>query len=412
MSALEGGLSMASDVSVSAVVEFPVAELRCWPENPRRITPGRLDDLKRALMADPAMLRARPLLVLPDGEVFGGNQRLRAVVELGWETVPVVVVDLGRDQARLWALRDNNAYGEWDEPALAELLAELAAGGVDLALTGFAARDLDQILDSIAAPADPDEVPPLPDGAAGSKAGEVYPLGRHRLLCGDATDREQILELVVGESVELLWADPPYGVSYVGKTKRALRLANDDAGGLPDLLRRSLAAVDAVLAPGGRFYVASPAGPLGTEFRLALRDVGWQLHQTLVWVKQVAVLGHGDYHYQHEDILYGWKPGPGRVGRGRHRGSRWQGDNAQTSVFFVDRPSRSSEHPTMKPVELIARQLRNSSRHGDLVLDPFAGSGSTLIACEQLGRRCLAVEIDPRYCDVIRRRYEEFCGGR
>jgi DNA modification methylase len=165
------------------------------------------------------------------------------------------------------------------------------------------------------------------------------------------------------------------------------------------------------LEPSGRFYVFCPAGPLGTEFRLALREAGWRLHQSLAWVKNTIVLGHSDYHYQHEDVLYGWKPGAGRPGRGRHAGSRWFGDNRQASALFFDRPARSGEHPTAKPVALLAALLRNSSRRGELVLDPFAGSGSTLIACEQLGRRCLAVELDPGYCDVIRRRYEEFAGG-
>jgi DNA modification methylase len=172
-----------------------------------------------------------------------------------------------------------------------------------------------------------------------------------------------------------------------------------------------LAAADRVLAPAARFYIAAPAGPRGTDFRLALPGAGWRFHQALVWVKQSQVLGHSDYHYAHEDILYGWTAGPGRPGRGRHRGSRWYGGHDQRSVFFFDRPARSAEHPTMKPVGLIAAQLQNSSRRGDLVLDSFAGSGSTLIACEQLGRRCFAVELDPRYCDVIRRRYEEFVDG-
>jgi DNA modification methylase len=143
-----------------------------------------------------------------------------------------------------------------------------------------------------------------------------------------------------------------------------------------------------------------------------LERLGWQLHQGLVWVKNAPVLGRSDYHFQHEDILYGWRPGPGRPGRGRHPGSRWQGNDAQSSVFFVDRPRRSESHPSMKPVELIAAQLRNSSRRGEAVLDLFAGSGSTLIACEQLGRRCFSVELDPRYCDVIRRRYQDYRDGR
>jgi DNA modification methylase len=143
-------------------------------------------------------------------------------------------------------------------------------------------------------------------------------------------------------------------------------------------------------------------------FRQAVVDVGWHLHETLVWCKQAPTLGHSDYQPAHEDILYAWKSGPGRPGRGRHSGSKWYGDNAQTTVFHIDRPTRNAVHPTMKPVALIEAMLRNSSRRGDVVLDPFAGSGSTLIACERLGRRCFAVELDPAYCDVIRDRYQEF----
>jgi DNA modification methylase len=228
--------------------------------------------------------------------------------------------------------------------------------------------------------------------------------------CGDATDGEQLAVLMAGATADVLWTDPPYGVGYVGKTVEAMTIANDDEHGLALLLRQAFTAVDAVLVPSAPFYVAAPAGPQGTAFRLALAEVGWRFHQALVWVKNALVLGHSDYHYAHEDVLYGWKPGPGRRGRGRHPGSRWYGGNDQTSVFFCDRPARSADHPTIKPVELIAAQLRNSSRRGEVVLDPFAGSGSTLIACEQLGRRCFAVEIDPGYCDVIRRRYREFTG--
>jgi DNA modification methylase len=212
---------------------------------------------------------------------------------------------------------------------------------------------------------------------------------------------------MAAELAEVVWTDPPYGLDYVGKTKRALRIQNDDPARLAELLERAFAATDTVLAPLGRLYIASPGGRLGLTFRQAFVDAGWELHQTLVWVKQSLVLGHCDYHYTHEDVLYGWKPGPGRPGRGRHRGSRWQGDNSQSTVFHVDRPSRSEDHPTQKPIALIEAMLRNSSRRGDIVLDPFAGSGSTLVACERLGRRCYAVELDPAYCDVIRRRYQE-----
>jgi site-specific DNA-methyltransferase (adenine-specific) len=165
------------------------------------------------------------------------------------------------------------------------------------------------------------------------------------------------------------------------------------------------------LAPSARFYIATPAGPQGTGFRRAVDEVGWRHHQTLVWVKNSLVLGHSDHHYRHEEILYGWTAGDGRPGRGRHAGSRWYGGNGQSSVFFFDRPSASEVHPTVKPVGLIGAMLANSSLRADPVIDLFAGSGSTLIACEQLGRRCFAVELDPGYCDVIRQRYEEQSGG-
>lgn len=402
---------MLAPERVGPVVDIEVARLRPWPDNPRRIAPERLRDLERALTEDPEMLRARPLLALPDGTVFAGNQRLLAVQRLGWPRVPAVTVSIPWERARVWALRDNAAYGEWDEPALADLLAEIAADGVDLALTGFTSGDLDRILATVKPPTDPDEIPPLP-AEPESQPGEVYELGPHRLLCGDATSAESLRTLVGAAEVEVLWTDPPYGLNYVGKTKQALRLANDDPAQLAPLLERAFAAVNQVLAPSGRFYVCSPAGPLGLAFRRSIVEAGWSLHQTLVWVKQAMVLGHADYHYAHEDILYGWKPGPGRPGRGRHPGSRWYGGNDQTSVFHVDRPARSEEHPTAKPVALIEAMLRNSSRHGDRVLDPFAGSGSTLVACERLGRRCLAVEVDPGYCDVIRRRYQELSDAR
>ena len=398
--------------TLAGVVETPLERLRAWADNPRRITLERLEELKQALVADRDMLAARPLLALPDGMVIAGNQRLRAAQELGWKTVPVLFVDLDLERARLWALRDNNAWGEWDEPVLAELLAELSAGGVDLALSGFASSDLDRILASLQPPKDADDAPPLPLGEPESRRGEIYELGAHRLLCADATDPEAIAIVMNTTMAAVLWTDPPYGINYVGKTPAALTIANDQADGIPELLGAAFAAADAALEASARFYVCSPAGPLGTEFRIAVREAGWRLHQSLAWVKQSSVLGHSDYHYQHEDVLYGWKPGSGRPGRGRHRGSRWYGDNRQASVLFVDRPTRSADHPTMKPVGLIAAMLRNSSRRGEVVLDPFAGSGSTLIACEQLERRCFAVEIDPGYCDVIRRRYNEFTRGR
>lgn len=386
-----------------------VSTLRPWERNPRSITAARLKDLERALAADPEMLWVRPLIALTDGTVICGNQRLLAARALGWQTIPVATVDLEPEQAASWALRDNNEYGYWQEKDLADLLRELKRNGIELVLTGFDSSDFDRLLVDLQPERDPDETPPLP-ATPDSRPGCIYELGPHRLLCGDATNSEQLATLLNGELAEVLWTDPPYGVGYVGKTPAALRIENDSRAGLEQLLAQAFAAADAVLAPSARLYICGPGGMPGLVFRQQFLAAGWRLHQTLVWVKQSLVLGHSDYHQQHEDVLYGFKPGAGRAGRGRHAGSRWYGDNAQSTVFHVPRPTRSTDHPTTKPVALVEAMLRNSSRRGELVLDPFAGSGTTLIACERLGRRCVAVELDPAYCDVIRRRYREFVG--
>jgi len=212
-----------------------------------------------------------------------------------------------------------------------------------------------------------------------------------------------------GESAELLWTDPPYGVSYEGKTRQALRIEGDGATGLDALLSEAFAAADAVLSPGARLYVAHPAGELSLAFGHAFLAQGWKLRQTLMWVKDQFVLGRSDYHYRHEPIFYGHKAGEGRIGRGAQG---WYGDHAQDSVLEVPRPRASHDHPTMKPPELVERCVRNSTRRGGLVLDPFAGSGSTLAACEASGRAARLVELDPRFCDVIVGRFERLTGGR
>ena len=397
---------------VGGLRETPLSRLSVWPENPRTITPERLEQLKSSLEASRAMLSARPLIALPDGTVIAGNQRLVAAEALGWLTIPTVVVDLEPDEARLWALRDNNAFGEWDEPRLAEILAGLADRGVDVALAGFADRDLDRLLSSLVSEADPDAAPELPAGEPRSRPGEVYELGDHRLICGDCTDPEVLDKVFRGERAGVVWTDPPYGVDYVGKTTRRLRIRNDSDGQVGGLVEAALATLTPFLEESTPYYLCSPGGRQGAAFRAAVERAGWRAHQDLIWVKNAIVLGHLDHHAQHELILYGWSPGAGHPGRGRRAGSRWQGDNRQSSVFFIDRPARSESHPTMKPTGLIARQLLNSSRRDELVVDVFAGSGSTLIACEQIGRRCVAVELDPAYCDVIRDRYGEYTRGR
>jgi DNA modification methylase len=184
-------------------------------------------------------------------------------------------------------------------------------------------------------------------------------------------------------------------------------MVNDDDS---QVLRPVLELLGPYLAPASRFYICAAPSPVGLTFRNVIEEIGWKFHQSLVWVKDVMVLGHSDYHYQHEDVLYGWTPGTGRPGRGAHKGTKWLGDHAQTTVFHIDRPRRSAEHPTIKPVELVVRCLLNSLRPGGVLVDPFVGSGTTIIAAEQTGRICYAVEIDPGYCDVTRQRYANFVG--
>lgn len=321
--------------------------------------------------------------------------------------VPVIRgVHLGPDAAQRFLIAANRTVelGGWDADALVSLLQEIGTSEAGLSGTGFDEASLDALLagleDEVASGADdPDTAPGLGASPARVRPGELWALGEHRLWCGDARETGGVAQLLGLERARVMWTDPPYGVSYVGGS--GLTIANDDAAGVEALLRGAFAAADPILAPGAALYVAHPAGALALTFAQAFTEMGWHLHQTLVWVKDQFVLGNADYHYRHEPLLYGWKPG-------KHR---WRGGRTQQSVFEVDRPKQSREHPTMKPVALVEAHLRNSSVRGDLVFDPFAGSGTTLIACERLHRRCAAVELDPRYADVVLARWERITGG-
>ena len=197
---------------------------------------------------------------------------------------------------------------------------------------------------------------------------------------------------------------------YVGKTKAALTIKNDDHEGLHDLLYQAFFAASKMLAAGSPFYLAGPAGPALYTFESVVNEIGWKLRQHLIWVKDSMVLGHADYHFRHETLLYGFIPGEGRPGRGSGAASNWYGDNAQTTVLEFARPKRSSEHPVMKPIGLVERCFSNSSPRGGVVLDIFCGSGTTVLAAEKSDRTCLGVEVDPRYVDVICQRYSDFTG--
>lgn len=228
--------------------------------------------------------------------------------------------------------------------------------------------------------------------------GQLWRVGDHWLMCGDSRNEVDVALLFEERTAACMWTDPPYGVDYTGRTKDKLKIDGDDEFDLPDLLKRSFGLADKYLAEGAPIYVCHPAGKLSIEFSAAFINAGWHFHETLVWVKDSMVLGHSDYHYQHEPILYGWKMGKAR---------NWYAGRDRVSVFEVPRPKRSTEHPTMKPVELVEMQLSNSTIMRDWVYDPFLGAGSTAIACERLGRCCLGMDKDPIYFAVTLERLSE-----
>ena len=346
-----------------------------------------------------------------NGHVVDGHLRVELGLARGEATVPVTYVELSaEEEALVLATFDPlGAMATADADRLEALLAGLAVD--DEALRNMLAELADRSGIARAGLSDPDAVPPVRDPAeAYVRLGDLWELGAHRLLCGDATDPTAVTRVMDGQLAECLWSDPPWGVQVTGKTQERLTIENDNPAGSDAVVAGAFAI--APLTPSARFYVAAPTGQRSLNFRLALREAGWRLHQELVWVKNSIVLGHSDWQLQHESLLYGYVPGPGRPGRGRHAGSKWYGDNAQSSVLTYPKPTANRDHPTQKPVGLVEQCLRNSTAPGDLIYEPFCGSGSTLIAAERLGRRCFAIEIDPRYAQVAIERWQAFTGQR
>lgn len=368
----------------------------------------------------------------PRREVLAGNHTLQAALKLKWSHVAVSWVDVDDEGAARIVAIDNRAsdLAGYDEAALFELLDSLPG----LEGTGFTAEDLSLLVDpeEPEGHTDPDDVPDLPTSAPRCKVGDVWLLGPHRLLVGDSTDAAAVLSMLGEERADCVWTDPPYGVSYVGKTAAKLTISNDGSTDLPKLLPAAFRTAVAACRPGAPMYIAH-ADTERIVFEQSLIEAGVLVRQNLIWVKASLVLGRSDYHYRHEPILEGEAPPddddaedgidvqtthdpvlcgftPGAKGRNGRGGPRWHGDNKQTTVFEVPKPARNADHPTMKPTELILRMLKNSLAPGGLVLDLFGGSGSTLIAAHHHRARAALVELDPRYADVICRRWQLHTG--
>lgn len=338
------------------------------------------------------------------GNIIGGHQRLKILKEQGTTEIKCVVVDMDESEEKALNVALNKVSGDWDIPKLTELLDDLDKSMFDVSLTGFDAAEIEDLFSKVhdkdVQDDDFDADKALEDiKEPVSKQGDIWILGKHRLLCGDSTKAETYEKLMKGKKANLVVTDPPYSVNYSSK---AGSIKNDNLSD-KDFYKFLLSAfkeIANVMAKDASIYVFH-ADTEGYNFRKAFKEAGFYLSGVCIWVKQSLVLGRSPYQWQHEPILFGWKKD------GKHK---WYGDRKQTSIWNFDRPTKSPLHPTTKPVPLIAYPIQNSSMTNCIVLEPFGGSGSTLIACEQIDRICYAVELDEKYCDVIVKRYIETAG--
>ena len=353
-----------------------------------------------------------PIVAKSTGEICDGHLRYKAALHLGLEQVPVILADdLTETQLKAFRILVNRSatWADWDEDLLRLELEELQLDDFDLSLTGF---DADELLDILAGEesttegnTDEDAAPEVPETPV-SKPGDVWIMGKHRLLCGDSTNAASYDTLLGTERVAMIFQDPPYNVDYANSPKDKLRgthrpILNDNLGeGFQAFLLAALK--PALQRCDGAIYIAMSSSELDT-LQSAFRAAGGKWSTFIIWAKHTFTLGHADYQRQYEPILYGW-----REGANRH----WCGDRDQGDVWEIKKPAKNALHPTQKPVEVPERAIRNSSRPGSLVLDCFGGSGSTLIACERTGRVCRVMELDPKYCDVIVRRWQDWTGQK
>ena len=369
-----------------------LSEIKVNKSNPRIIKDEKFKKLIKSLEDFPKMMEFRPIVVNDDGMILGGNMRYRALLDLGYKDVPDNWVkkasDLTDDEKRRFIIVDNLSFGEHDWDALANEWdsEELEAWGLDLPVD-FNTGDQE---------AEEDDFDTTPPEIPITVLGDLYEIGEHRLLCGDSTQTDTFEKLMDGQLADLVVTDPPYNVAYEGKTKDALTIENDSMGNddFYKFLYDFYTALTTAVKKGGAIYVWHASSEV-INFGKAMVDAGWLLKQQLIWVKNSMVMGRQDYQWKHEPCLYGWLAGDSH---------NWYSDRKQTTVIEWDKPQRNGEHPTMKPIGLFGYQIGNSSKVGDIVIDAFGGSGTTMVACEQLKRRARLIEYDPKYCDVIVKR--------
>ena len=352
-----------------------------------------------------------PIIAKSTGEICDGHLRYKAALHLGLEQVPVILADdLTETQIKAFRILVNRSatWADWDDDLLRLELEELKLDDFDLALTGFDAEELLGIMageeTSTEGNTDEDAAPQVPETPV-SQSGDVWVCGRHRVLCGDSTDTASYSVLMAGEKAAMVFCDPPYGVNYANSAKDKMRgthrpILNDNLG--EDFEPFLKAALTPMIAHcQGAIYIAMSSSELDA-LQSAFRAAGGKWSTFIIWAKNTFTLGRSDYQRQYEPLLYGWPEGATR---------HWCGDRDQSDVWQIKKPHKNDLHPTMKPVELVERAIRNSSRPGDVVLDPFGGSGTTLIAAEKSGRQARLIELDPKYVDGIVRRWQEYAGA-
>jgi DNA modification methylase len=387
---------------------WTIDHLRPYERNPRTHSDEQVDQIAASMVE---FGWTNPVLIDEQGGILAGHGRLLAARKLGLTEVPVIRFEhLSEAQKRAYLIADNQLalQAGWSEELLAQELAWLREERFDLDLIGFDASELERLLTladgETSSDATEDEVPEPPEDPV-SKPGDLWVLGNHRLLSGDATVLADVERVLGGQLADMTFCDPPYNVDYANSPKDKLRgkhrpILNDSLGsGFEAFLYD--ACVNIVSVTKGAVYVCMSSSELHTLQR-AFTAAGGKWSTFVIWAKNTFTLGRADYQRQYEPILYGWPAGHDRY---------WCGARDQGDVWFIDKPVRNDLHPTMKPVALVERAIRNSSKTRDTVLDPFGGSGSTLIACEKAGRQGRLVELDARYCDVIVRRWQEFSGG-
>ena len=335
------------------------------------------------------------------GRVVGGHQRLKVLIDMGLTEVDCVVVEMSEDKEKALNIALNKISGEWDKDKLALLIADLQGADFDVSLTGFDPAELDDLLDIGADAKDDDfDVGAELEKPTFSKVGDIWTLGRHRLICGDSTKAETYDLLMGGTKANLVITDPPYNVNYEGS---AGKIKNDNMAddAFYNFLLAAYTQMHSAMADDASIYVFH-ADTEGLNFRRAFADAGFYLSGCCIWKKQSLVLGRSPYQWQHEPCLYGWKK------NGKHQ---WYTGRKETTIWEFDKPKKNGDHPTMKPIPLLVYPIMNSTMSNAVVLDPFGGSGSTLIACEQTDRICYTVELDEKFCDVIVKRYIEQVGS-